>query len=156
TVEMDRFASLRPPTYGGAMVAGQMGNGQVGGVGGIAGFGGGGINPGFFPPANGLVVPGNRYQNGVNLGQLGLQGGQVGLQGGTNNTLMQQTPNVNNDGTANTFNFTQNNRLTYQELQQRRQQMKEDKEKAKRVGSAIAALDPAGSVQSLASADEIG
>src|SRR5262249_20984488 len=160
TVEMDRFASLRPPSYGGAMVAGQIGAGQpgVGGLGAL-GVGGGGFagNPGL-PPA--LITNGlnNRYQLGVFNGanQLGLQGGgQLGQQGGNAGWMLNQ----NNDGVANTLmntaNFSQN-RLSYQELQQRRQNLKEAKEKAAKVGSAVAALDPAGSVQSLASADEIG
>src|SRR5207302_317718 len=42
TVEPERFASLRPPTYNGAMVANNMGVGGGGvGIGGIGGFGGG-------------------------------------------------------------------------------------------------------------------
>jgi hypothetical protein len=151
TVEMDRFASLRPPTYGGAMVAGQITGPAAGGGAGAA----------YVPPnanlpmmTNGSI---NRYQLGVFNGtnQLGFQGGQFGQQGGINTWGM----NANNDGTSNSLTNTMNfapSRLSYQELQQRRQNLKEAKDKAAKVGSAVAALDPAGSVQSLASADEIG
>ena len=47
-----------------------------------------------------------------------------------------------------------NNKLSYEELQQRRQQLRQDKEKAKNIGSALA-LDPSG-VASVAYADEVG
>src|SRR5262249_53451630 len=109
TVEMDRFASLRPPSYGGAMVAGQIGAGQpgVGGLGAL-GVGGGGFagNPGLPPNFNpALTTNGsiNRYQFDVfskGANQFGLQGGgQLGQQGGNAGWMMNQ----NNDGVANTL-----------------------------------------------------
>src|SRR5262249_7020269 len=147
TVEMDRFASLRPPSYGGAMVAGQIGAGQQGvgglGVAGLGALGGGlgalGVGGGFGGlPANANPV-GNTFNNRYQLGQLG----GFGQQGGNLGWMMNQN---NNDATANTLmngtNFSQN-RLTYEELQQRRKNLNEAKEKAAKVGSAVAALDPA-------------
>src|SRR5262249_59654492 len=94
TVEPERFASLRPPTYGGAMTnpAGERGaGGQAGGPGlpGGAnatnlGFGGGIGNWQGNPGAQGGMVmmngaAFNRYQFN---GQLGNLGGQWGFQGG--------------------------------------------------------------------------
>jgi hypothetical protein len=135
TVEPDLFASLRPPTYQGAL-NGQLGNQPVGAN---------PANPGqlgqnFAPPGY------NRFQqNSAQIG--GLQLGGLPLQNA------QQALNPNNDNN----NFMQNgvnNKLSYEELQQRRQQIRQNKDQAKKIGSALA-LDPSG-VASVASADEIG
>src|SRR5262249_5403185 len=95
TVEPEKFASLRPPVFGGAMVfppqvvgnqpvppqgAGLPvgGQGGLGGGGGLGGFGGGQMNPAFGMPNV------NRYQlgNTLNFGnQFGQQGGQMGQFG---------------------------------------------------------------------------
>jgi outer membrane murein-binding lipoprotein Lpp len=133
-VEPELFASLRPPTYQGALAAGQVPpNGNLGQGGGFNFGGGGGFN---FGNMGGAANPGlNRYQ------QVAGQNGQLG------NSLGQNF-NPNNDN--NTQNFA-NNKLSYEELQQRRQQLKDAKEKAKALGSA-AALDPTGA----AAAEEVG
>jgi hypothetical protein len=161
-VEPELFASLRPPTYGGALVAGGQigvgggnagvaGIGGIGGLGGFAGLGGGQANLGNLGGATwpgkdadegvardpmrgrffgGLgLLGGNRYQG---AGQAGLQGGQAGQQGG------------------------QAGRLTYEELQRRRQERSAAKDTAKKVGSAVAALDPREGVPSFASGTESG
>ena len=152
TVEPERFASLRPPTYNASL--GNTVNPPVGGLGGFggglagaAGFGGAGI-----PMPNPFV---NRYQlggNGVNWGQFGGQFGQQGQAGGQAG-LQQFNPGNN---TLN-FNALQNNdRLTFQQLQQRRQQRLQTLNKAKAIGSSVAMLDPAGGISSVASAEEIG
>ena len=131
TVEPDLFASLRPPTYQGALNGGQIGNPTA-------------INP-----------QGNPGQFGQNYGQLGngvnrfqQNSGQIG---GLPLQNAQQMLNQNND-LQNGVNF--NTKLTYEELQQRRQQIRQNKDNAKKIGSAVA-LDPSG-VASVAAADEIG
>jgi len=143
TVEPDLFASLRPPIYQGAL------NGQVGGqLGGLGALGGGlGALGGLGAP-----MPG---QLGQNAGQLGNQANffnryqQNGVQIDPN-TGMPLDPNADG-GFANNF---ANPKLSYEEMQQRRQQLRQNKDNAKKIGSALA-LDPSG-VASVATADEIG
>jgi hypothetical protein len=162
TVEPDLFASLRPPVFGGDMNEnnqaapgqanlGAMGGGALGALGALGGglgaqggaigqlggqanlgFGGGqlGMNPYFM---NGLN-PANRY-NTIN-GQLGGFGN------------LGANPNFNNDNNSN--------RLTYEQLQQRRQELTAAKQKARAVGSALAAVDLKEGVASVASAEEVG
>jgi hypothetical protein len=150
TVEPEKFASLRPPVFGGAMTnAPQVAQAQLPtGVGGAANLGFGGGNMGF---GGGGLAGVNRYQvnNLINLGnQFGQQGG-LGLQGGNNSF------NFNND--ANTLMLQQNaGKLSYEELQNRRKQQQEAKGAARAVGSRLAGLDPTGSVGSLPNAEEIG
>ncbi len=156
TVEPERFASLRPPTYSGALtnmrqpaagfggaVLGALG--ALGAGGGIAGNGGAGINAEEiaqqvrqqqFMMQNGLI---NRYQLG---GQFGNLGGQIGFQGGN-------VGGQNGDGTN-----VANNRLSFDQLQQRKQEVQNKRDQAKRVGSAM--LDPSQSVDSVASVEDIG
>jgi hypothetical protein len=151
TVEPEKFASLRPPVFGGAMnnppaLAGAQ---PAGGMpsGGNAGFGGGGFggNMGWGAQLANGTPGGNRYQNNFNFGnQFGQQGGQMGQMAG-----------LNNDNNTVLMN-TQNARLSYNELQNRRNQQQEAKGKARQIGSALAALDPTGSIGSLPNAEEIG
>ncbi len=161
TVEPERFASLRPPTYGGAMTnpgqpagagaGGALGvNGALGGLG-IAGVGNGVsqeemVRQQQMMIQNGLM-PFNRYQLG---GQLGNPGGQWGFQGG--NPAVINGQNFNFDNNANVAN----SRLSFEQLQQRKQELRENKDKAKKVGTALAMLDPSQSVASVASAEDIG
>ncbi|MBY0525135.1 MAG: DUF4139 domain-containing protein [Gemmataceae bacterium] len=109
TVELERFASLRPPTYNGS-----LGNQQIDMAGGQN------VNPqerfGF-----------NRYQSGNAL-----------------------SFNPNHIGNANN-----NNRLTYAEMQQRKQQQQEVIDKARKMGSTIL-MDPREGVASIATAEEAG
>ena len=139
TVEPELFASLRPPTYQGAMNGGQQG-GQLGGLG-IGGIGGGqlGQNQAGQNPAQPGISP---YMN-LRFQQ---NGGQVGN--------MQQNFNPNNDNNNNFTNNSINPKLSYEEMQQRRQQLRQNKDNAKKIGSALA-LDPSGAA-SVANADEIG
>ncbi len=155
TVEPEKFASLRPPVFGGAMANATQVAGNVpapgaatavpGGGLGMMGGQGGQMNPAF------MMSGVNRYQlNGsINFGnQFGQQGG-FGIQAG-NNTL-----NFNND--ANSLMLQQNaGRLSYEELQNRRKVQQEAKGNARAIGSKLAALDPTGSVGSLPNAEEIG
>jgi hypothetical protein len=143
TVEPDLFASLRPPTYQGAL------NGAPGGanLGGLPGLGLGG----------GLGQQG-AAQVGQNSGQVGQNFGQLGNSANFFNRYQQNGVqidpttglpfNANNDGNS------ANPKLSYDEMQQRRQQMRQNKDNAKKLGSALA-LDPSG-VASVANADEIG
>jgi hypothetical protein len=162
TVEPDLFASLRPPTYGGALNPANpaVAQGQPGGAGmpppnmpmgntnfapNQLGFGGGfqggqwGLQGGagntpFF----------NRFQMGNGTGQFGMQGGgQFGQQGGQFGFLN----NGNNDNN--------NNRLSFNELQQRRQQQQQARDQAKKVGAGLA-MDPREGIASIASAEEVG
>src|SRR5947209_8368010 len=87
TVEPERFASLRPPTYGGAMTnPGQVGErGQVPPA----------SQPGFqyaIPPFNANAGPANRFQGQLGGGGFGPQ---FGLQGGNFNNLNGQVNDFN-------------------------------------------------------------
>ena len=121
TIEPELFASLRPPTYQGAL------NGQLGG--GLGALGGGLGGGQLGQNGVGQVARVNPYQNQANL-----------------NSIIDPT-------TGAPLNF-ENNRLNYEELQQRRQQLRDNKDKAKKIGSVVA-LDPSG-VASSATAAEIG
>jgi hypothetical protein len=141
-VEPEKFASLRPPIYGGALAnAALLAQGQQGGLP-QGGFGQQGMQGGFINPAwtNANLLAGNRYQNfgqfGGNLGQLG---GNLG----------------NQLGNFDINNFTPN-KLTYAELQQRRAQQLAAKGEAKKVGKSLAALDPTQGIGALPAAEEIG
>ena len=134
TVEPELFASLRPPTYQGAMTNPMVNTPVVGGQ-----------------PGNTAGVPGQNFygQNGLNrFQQNGAQLGGLQMQ-----NAQQAIMNPNND-LQNSINFN-NGKLTYEELQQRRQQLRQAKENAKKIGSAAATLDPSG-VASVANADEVG
>jgi hypothetical protein len=63
--------------------------------------------------------------------------------------------NNGNFDIANTAN-TMNTRLTFEQLQQRRQQLQQEKANARKVGTALAMLDPTEGVASVASAEDIG
>jgi hypothetical protein len=108
-VEPEKFASLRPPAYNGALTSDAVaamrqagGLGQQGGNLGFAGFGGGGWNQPFgFAGGAGIQGQGNFTQNSIN--QFGNLGGQWGQQGGNNRyqnsanpmNPMGQVPNFN-------------------------------------------------------------
>jgi hypothetical protein len=160
TVEPERFASLRPPTYGGAMTnpaqpggqavpqAGQQAVPQL--------FSG---QPGFqyaIPPFNGNRYAGQNGNLGGQFGNLGggfgNLGGQLGFQGG-NAALNFNNLNGN---VFNNDNQALNNRLSFEQLQQRKAELQSNRDRAKKVGSAIAMLDPSQSVASVATAEDIG
>jgi hypothetical protein len=156
TVEPERLASLRPPTYGGAMTnPGQpAAPPAVAGALGALGIGGGGQGnaaTGFqyaIPPFNY-----NRYQ-GAQFGNLG---GQWGLQGGNTTGINPQNLNNLNGAVFNNDNQNfANNRLSFDQLQQRKAELQQNKDRAKKVGSAIGMLDASQSVASVATAEDIG
>ena len=176
TVEPELFASLRPPVYGGSLdptapaaVAQavpqeaqrqlqQRGAGLAGQPGGGGGFGA--VPGGWAMPPQGAFNP--YMQNGMGFyslnqigGQMGQLGGQIGgqLGGLANNSANFRYQNSNND--ALNFN-AQNNRLTYDELQQRRQRQEQVKDGAKKAGAAIAGLNFKEGIQSVATAEGIG
>lgn len=157
TVEPERFASLRPPMYGGAMT---NPNQPMAGGGGTGNFNN--VSSGIMPQAQpGQAGPQgfgfNRYQGNLG-GQWGNLGGQMGIQGGGFQGGNNFNPQFNEQlmqNLSNGRNFD-NNRLSFEQLQQRKQAQTETKEKAKKVGSAIAMLDASQSVASVASAEDIG
>src|SRR6516164_330299 len=79
----------------------------------------------------------------------GQLGGQVGRFGGGMNRYQG---NPDNSG----FFLNTQQRLTYEELQRRRQEQKEMAQKAKKAGSAIAGLNFKEGITSVASAEEVG
>jgi len=180
-VEPEMFASLRPPVYGGSLDANAPTPVSEGGHKDIVGFGQTGAGPPPGPPQGQLGFQGGGFypymynpylQNSMGnfslpfgqLGQLGGQmgqiGGQIGLGGiGANamNSGNIKYQNMNND--MSNFQRAQNNRLTYEELQQRRQRQELVKNDAKKAGAGIAGgggLNFKEGIQSVATAEEIG
>jgi hypothetical protein len=148
TVEPERFASLRPPEYQGALTPGNaiQGGGRgipVGGLGGLGALGGFGGGFGGLPAMGAAGALGGGFNQFGGQGQLG---GQWGQQGGQFNRY--QMPGVSG--------LAQSNRLTYEELQGRRKERPEAKAEAKKVGSALAAIDPTQSVDPAATGEEVG
>ena len=121
------------PPIQGYMGGGNLGWGfsQFGNLGGMPMMGGG------MPMMGGM---------GMGGGQLG---GQVGRFGGGMNRYQG---NPDNSG----FFLNTQQRLTYEELQRRRQEQKEMAQKAKKAGSAIAGLNFKEGITSVASAEEVG
>jgi hypothetical protein len=155
TIEPDLFASLRPPTYNGALANVTPASGSVANT----------VNPYTNPAFNfGAGNNGqnyNRYQGQFgNLGSnLGIQGGQTGMQGGQIGGGLQgfqmAVPPLGQNGLGNTANVD-NNRLSFEELQKRRQALQENKAKARNLGSVLASPDAQSPIASVASAEEIG
>ena len=156
TVEPDQFASLRPPVYSGSMdgaggekAAMQPGmpmpplaNGR-----GQGGFGGGGFNgPGGFGGFGNANINNEQLMERARQGQ-----NQAEILG--NNYQNNARNSVNGNFDAN--GFANGNKLTYQELQQRRQQLAAAKDEARAKGSAIAMNFREG-IQSVATAEEVG
>jgi hypothetical protein len=151
-VEPERFASLRPPEYQGPLTNNmvQLGGAGMAGFGGIAGIGGGIAGIGGMPAQNfnQLSVNGAFQGNLQGQGNLGVGGGQqFGQQGGAMNRYQPGNNMVLNFGV---------NRLTYENLQQRRQEREKAREEAKKAGSALAEIDPTDSVKAAALAETIG
>jgi hypothetical protein len=155
-VEPDLFASLRPPVYSGALASA----GPVGGFGGGQGLGGLGL--GGLGLGGGLGQQGGGPNLGpnANLGQLG---GQQGLSGGWNRYQPGFQGQLRGGVTPEDAEEREGEgppavtrKLTYEELQKRRQQREAAREKAKKAGSSLAAVDPTEGIASLASAEEIG
>jgi hypothetical protein len=161
TVEPDQFASLRPPVYSGSMdgvgegkaamqpglpgpapmAGGRPFNGPMGGFGG-GGFGNNGINNN-----NEQLMERVRQNNGDLAAQLQLQQQAIGNNYQNN---FRNTTNATLDA-----NNSANNKLTYQELQNRRQQLAAAKDDARAKGTAIAMNFREG-IQSVATAEEVG
>jgi hypothetical protein len=157
TVEPELFASLRPPVYGGAMMAGEKGINpvQAGGPAappGFAGGQGGAVNLGGAPgrgyAAGQLGVAPNPYQLANNY--FNLLRPEMGFQGGFQGQIQ------NNDLANFGNNAMLNQRLTYEQLQKRREEQNRNKDQAKRAGATIAGLNFKEGIASVASAEEIG
>jgi hypothetical protein len=134
-IEPERFASLRPPVYEGTLLN------QAANVGGQV-FNQTSVNGGF-------------QGNGQNLGGLGIGGG---MQGGFQGNL-QGAPL--NPYQANNLNSQMLgvNRLTYEQLQKRRQEREKVREEAKKTGNSMDSpvlLDPFGGANPAALAETVG
>jgi len=168
TVEPERFASLRPPTYNGAMTNERasanarapftqftgIGGLGIGGIGGLGALGAGGLPAGGNSAGFGGGVTGfggqfgfqglNRYQGAMARNQVGAPAGAMEAE---------EDPSVIPTAAAN-------RRLTYEQWQERFKERKGERQKdvdeAKRVGAQIASLDPHQSIASVAAAEEIG
>ena len=183
-VEPERFASLRPPNYSGAltrdkvenMMGGQTGNGgspfnavgNSGAIGGIGGFNFAGIGGGLggFGGIGGIGGIGGLGGGGLaspNTGQLG-QLGQFGMPNQNLNRYQngrQRFPNVNSPRSGGGGDMMEdetptNQRLTYEQLQARRKAKQEALNEAKSDGPKIANLDPHGQLAAEAAAEETG
>jgi hypothetical protein len=145
-VEPERFASLRPPEYQGPLAndwgnqGGQAGLGGQGGLGGIAGLGGGGFNQ-----LGQAGMP--QGQSNLGVGGLGLQGGMQGNFQGLGNRYQLGNNMVQGPGL---------NRLSYQALQQRRQERAQAVDEAKKLGNAIIEFNPIASADVAALAETVG
>ena len=115
--------------------------------GGLQGGGFQGTNPNWGANIGNSI---NRY-NGNN-GRAGFN--QAFANPGQNGLQVQDQQNIFQNG--NNDNRFDNNKLSYEELQQRRQQQAQVREKAKSLGSALAAIDLKQGVTSVASAEEVG
>lgn len=136
-VEPEMFASLRPPVYAGSMTPDDVlrmakdaglppGAVPMPGQAGGGMFGAGPMNRGFTAPAEKAL---NQFQQ-QNIDQLARN--------------MQERA------------FRDQNKLTYEELQRRRQEQVAVKGDAKKVGSAMTGFNFKEGIQSVASADEVG
>jgi hypothetical protein len=166
-VEPELFASLRPPVYGGAMAADEMPAGQPRAANApaqpIAQQ-----MPGLQQPAMGFNfnMPGANYGNPMMPGG-GQQGGFQGFGGpapfqgqfapfGLNNTANTMNPYQNNFRNLNQDLGMIQNRLSFDELQRRRQQEQQARGDAKAKGPVIAGLNFKEGIESVASAEEVG
>jgi hypothetical protein len=152
TVEPQRFASLRPPVYSGGLTGpgGQQGANFGGGIqlGGIqigglqlGGLNGGGLNFGNA----GLNFGGNAGFNFGGLNNLG--GGYMGNFGNLGGGFMgapgrSGTNRYQVDTSALPPGGRAAPRLTYEELQKRREEQRQARQEALRAGPALTALDP--------------
>jgi hypothetical protein len=151
-VEPEHFASLRPPIHEGALANAQLGGlgvAGVGGLGGLAGIGGnigigGGFQGGFG--GGGFQGAGNLGIGGLQLG-IGGMANQFGIQGGMGNRYQGVTPSAP---------VQASNRLTYEQLQERRKEREQAKDEAKKVGSAIAEFDPIESIDPKSLTETVG
>jgi hypothetical protein len=164
TVEPEKFASLRPPTYSGAITDATPGPGIPDPNANTFP-----VNPGWVNPS---LFPRNRYQQFGNLGgQMGMQGGwapqgginslgqfggvNLGFQGGGINLGIAggQAGQMLQGQMGNQLNPA--GKLSFDEYQKRRNVANNaDKENAKQTAQLI--LNPSLSVASLATAEEIG
>lgn len=176
-VEPELFASLRPPVYSGVLGENEQAPGmpragagpQAGAPppvsqGGPAmlgqqfqqppmgGYPGNFANPMFQQGWAGQGFGGGGYQGGFQGGQGGFQGNnQWGFMNNSMNPYQNARQNFNQD----LFNL-QNNRLTFEELQKRRQQEQAARGDAKARGPALTGLNFKEGIESVASAEEIG
>ena len=184
-VEPERFASLRSPSYTGAltrdkvenMQAGQggqgggqalnaFGNGGAGALGGLGALGalgalGGALGGGGF--GGGGIGGGGGLGGNPGNGQGNILAGRAAMPGNSNTNRYQNgqrfDPNRANriiDEESGIIPADANQRLTYEQLQARRKAKQEEMDKAKEEGPKLANLDPHGKLASEAAAQETG
>lgn len=171
-VEPEMFASLRPPVYSGsldpnapvqekaAQAAGQAELGRIQQQLQQRAFG---LNIPPAPPAPGLPPQAQNFgfnpyfQGGIGnfSPQLGMQSPFGGFGNNTANPANRYQNSVQNQDQLGVDNYARN-RLTYEELQKRRQNQEQVRADAKKGGSAIAGLNFKEGIQSVATAEEIG
>jgi hypothetical protein len=177
-VEPELFASLRPPVHGGA-----LNSLAQSGAGGMAPIGyGQSMNPGSMPPSgriqyapvtvtpnnqwispNQTVPPANAGVNGItNLGVGRTPQAEQMMEGNGNTTNGMASQFESSIGKAfmateqNPFAQQPGNKLTYDELQRRRQAAEQLRGKVTKDGAAIAGLNFKEGIASVASAEELG
>jgi len=165
TVEPELFASLRPPVYGGAMMqfdgAGKLVQGapqfnqMLGGglnnfMGGVGMIGGQGL-PQPLPQG----APMNMMGGGM-MGGMGMGGGMMGMMGGGIAGQLGDSPFNRYQLPQNPFFLGGQQRLTYEQLQERRQLQQAAREEAHKKGQAVTGLNLKEGINSVASADEVG
>ncbi len=180
-VEPELYASLRPPVYSGAMSPEEGRQARAGGqpfnagaaAGNLANPLGGGIGgAGAAPPVpvsqggpadirGGLSsgYGGGGGFGGGGFGGQGFGGGNISgsFQGGFNGGGSFQSGQFTNPYQFNPRgDFIAQNRLTYEELQRRRQVEAQAKDEAKNKGPAITGLNFKEGIASVASAEEVG
>jgi hypothetical protein len=144
-VEPELFASLRPPVYGGSM-AGEADKDKM------QAKAPPGPGPNFGPFFNLNQIPAQ-----AGMGMMGGQGGFNYIPGLTNSlNNMNVNPYQNNSVMQNQFIMNTQQRLTYEELQNRRQLQQDLQKKARDVGRAVAGLNFKEGIASVASAAELG
>jgi hypothetical protein len=182
-VEPELFASLRPPVYDGSLGEGLANAARQPAQPGLAGAYVGGFNAGGKGmPNNGMqgmnMMGGGMGMQGMGMGGMGMMGGgmpSAGLPGfpGQPTGPMYGVPNgtfggqgsnsVGNnyqqDAASNTLNLQLSNsanKLGYEEMMARKQQLARLADEAKRVGGSVAGMNFKEGIQSVATAEEVG
>lgn len=152
TVEPELFASLRPPTYSGPLTN-TINLGQFGQQGGV-GFGG---FQGFNFNGNFMQQPAQQLQMNQAMGNgQPMMGGQGQL---VNPQMLGLNRYQNNDNLSLNNASIANNKLTFKDLQQRRQDNNKEQQQAqleaKQLGSILTGVDPE-LIESALTAEQLG
>jgi hypothetical protein len=145
-VEPEMFASLRPPVYSGSIEITEglkaLNLGGPGGGGLPGGFGGGGFT-GNSPQVGGYLPQSPTPGNNATKAKKGMN-------------MFQQEPSGNLTLGVQERQLREQNKLSYDELQRRRQEQVAQKDAAKQLGSTLTGFNFKEGIQSVATADEVG